>query len=263
MFLRTGEASDPPSSGFIDATFFLEYLKGRPGFEITGRELSKDELRVGIEFGGLRTAAEGKFYSVQFLRLEEDNDRKVGFLMRIKGVEGLNLPSEGLLRLGGEARASSYSEVSDTLSEAMKGLVEGIHLVRALTGQNRFKLYVASPGIFQQGWLPDILVKRDEDYILACGSLEFRMVSAAVGKPVSIGGWDLANNQPRTMKKAVPAGSVYFFEKSGDPLSGADVETLKERFHFKSILTNNGELTEEGKAGYGLVFLGAWPGTIS
>jgi CRISPR-associated protein Cmr3 len=261
LLRSTEEAGVPPEGKFLSAGALRQYLEGTRGLEIKGNDLAMRELRVGIEFSGARTAAEGKFYSIEFLRLHEDASRKVGFLMKLDGIDSVNKTKEGILKIGGEGRASAYCDVTGKLPNGMVELIEGDFLVSKLAGKTRFKLYLASPAIFEDGWLPGGLTKNGDSFTLKIGSLDCKVVTAAVGKPVLIGGWDLAKKKPRPNRKAVPAGSVYYFEKIGGPLTAQDVKTLRERFHFKSILrespSGEAELSEEGKAGLGLALLGA------
>jgi CRISPR-associated protein Cmr3 len=40
------------------------------------------------------------------------------------------------------------------------------------------------------------------------------LVSAVIGKPLAISGWDVANKRPKPLRHYVPAGSVYYFENA-------------------------------------------------
>jgi len=138
---------------------------------------------------------------------------------------------------------------------------------KALEGKQGFKLYLATPALFRNGWVPDFLSEAGGEYRGRVGSLELRLVAAAVGKAVPIGGWDLVRKRPRSMRKAVPAGSVYFFEKMDGQLTESDIEILLQAFHFKSLLRRDWgkgggaeepQYSEDGKAGFGLAFVGVW-----
>jgi CRISPR-associated protein Cmr3 len=87
--------------------------------------------------------------------------------------------------------------------------------------------YLATPGLFG-GWkLPD-----------TAGTI----VSAAVGNPLAISGWDNARNGPRPTRFAAPAGSVYYIDS---PVT----ESSPRAF---------GNFTEEG---FGLALPGIWKET--
>lgn len=101
---------------------------------------------------------------------------------------------------------------------------------------NRFKLYLSTPAIFEGGWQPD----------LSKHNVQANLVAAAVGKPVHIGGFDMEKNKPKTMYKAVPAGSVFFYE------TDEDIETVKEKLFGKTI---SDKMREQG---FGTAYLGNW-----
>lgn len=65
-----------------------------------------------------------------------------------------------------------------------------------------FKLYLSTPAIFNNGWKPDL-----NQY-----GIQANLFAAVTGKPLHIGGFDMVNNKPKPMYKAVPAGSVYYYK---------------------------------------------------
>lgn len=266
--LWTRKGGEAPKGHLLDARDLKAYLRGSPAMATDQGELWEAEPRVGIELGGSRTAAEGKLYTVEFVRPTGTARTPVGFLLEVTGLERTGFPERGLLTLGGESRGASYETLEDAvLSPEFTALVRGNDLKEALKGKPGFKLYLATPALFRNGWVPDFLNEISGGYQGRVGSVELRLVAAAVGKAVPIGGWDLVHNRPRPMRKAVPPGSVYFFEKVNGPLSEKDVDLLFQAFHFKSLFRQDWEgggvepaLSEDGKAGFGLVFVGTWPG---
>ncbi len=112
----------------------------------------------------------------------------------------------------------------------------GIDPAEITLNGGRFKLYLATPAIFDGGWKPD----------LSRHGIQAELVAAAVGKPLSIGGFDMEKGAPKTMYKAVPAGSVYFYETS------ESLETVKERLFGKPI---SDKMPEQG---FGITYLGNW-----
>lgn len=249
--LWTTEAGDEAKGKMMDARNLKTYLEGGPGMPTDSRELWEGEIRVGIELSGRRTAEEGKLYTLEFIRLNSRPTAPLGFLLKVTGLEGLNLPERGLLALGGESRGAGYEVVpEEALAEDFRDLIRGEALKKRLKGQRRFKLYLATPGLFRKGWLPDCLQEQNGQYVGQIDSLRIRLVAAAVSKAVAVGGWDLVHNRPRLLRRAVPAGSVYFLEVDG-PLDAADVQRLLDAFHFQSLSS-----AEDGQAGFGLALLG-------
>jgi CRISPR type III-B/RAMP module-associated protein Cmr3 len=266
--LWTNEEGEVAKDRLLNATNLKAYLGDSPAVSTPQHALWDSETRVGIELSGRRTAEEGKLYTVEFTRLKGTPQAPVGFLMQVTGLEGTGFPASGLLTLGGENHGAKYEKLEDNdLARHFKEMVIGDKLKEKLQGKPGFKLYLATPALFQNGWVPDFLAEDGGAYHGRVGRVELKLVAAAVGKAVSIGGWDLVRKKPRSMRKAVPAGSVYFFEKADGPLEDQDIETLFHAFHFKSLLckdwsqwTGEGEppLAEDGKAGFGLALLSVW-----
>jgi CRISPR-associated protein Cmr3 len=76
-------------------------------------------------------------------------------------------------------------------------------------------------------------------------ALPGRVVSACVGKPMPVGGWDSEARAPLPLRPLAPAGSVWFLE-AGD----GDVAAIHDR-HAKGI----GRATAWG---FGLAAIGRW-----
>jgi len=266
--LWTIERGEAPKDQLLDAGNLKVYLCGSPAMATDRCALWETETRVGIELSGSRTAAEGKLYTVEFTRTTGTPRIPIAFLLEITGLEGTGFPERGLLTLGGASRGASYEPLQDAaLSSEFTALVHGDDVKKALEGKQGFKLYLATPALFRNGWVPDFLSEAGGEYRGRVGSLELRLVAAAVGKAVPIGGWDLVRKRPRSMRKAVPAGSVYFFEKMDGQLTESDIEILLQAFHFKSLLRRDWgkgggaeepQYSEDGKAGFGLAFVGVW-----
>jgi CRISPR-associated protein Cmr3 len=214
------------------------------------RDLFLVERRAGIEIaGGTRTAAPGKLYSVDFVRMLPN----VGFLLVVdlEGDEGRELtdllPQEGFLPLGGERRVVHFHSVEDrAIASHMKLLAPPKY------EDSQLVLLLVTPAVFgsskgsSAGWLPRWI---------DAGSLEtvgdhlpaLRVVSAALGKPIPVGGWDLARRQPKPLQWAVPAGSIYYcrMKRHG--------EECVEALHGQTISEFLPEI------GMGQVLVGRWP----
>jgi CRISPR/Cas system CMR-associated protein Cmr3 (group 5 of RAMP superfamily) len=95
-------------------------------------------------------------------------------------------------------------------------------------------LYFLTPAYFQDGWLSANLSAFVGD--------RARLVSAAVERYQSIGGWELepgtARGRAKTTRRCIPAGSIYYFDRS---------------------VSVNCPVTEYGwQIGYGITYTGAW-----
>ena len=271
-------APEPTMLSFDSANL---YLCGQTAFSVGEVTLWDAELQVGIELSGKRAAVEGMLYSAELTRLRniifDANGTSAqytpsGFLLEVKSEgadeaagQGLDaLLTKGLIALGGRSRAANYEKVGEAeLPEDFKELLGGEELKAQLKGQDRFKLCLLTPAIFTNGWLPDFIDAGS--YEGQIDDLEFKLVAAAVGKAMPIGGWDLARNKPRKMWQAAPVGSVYFFKLKSGQLDEQSAATLLQRFHLKSLqgVSVKGKavdphLSEFGKAGLGLAVVGLW-----
>ncbi|MGQ0794196.1 MAG: type III-B CRISPR module-associated protein Cmr3 [Deltaproteobacteria bacterium] len=217
--------------GFIRESDLKRYLRGEvDNWKILkSEEVFQREERVGIgKSGTTKTTEEGLFYIAEFVRLNAG----FGFTLDVEG--DATLPDKGFLRLGGESRAASYKKIGDRKWDD-KGIKDAIRKAR------KFKLYLLTPAIFNKGWAADWMQTGEKD------GLKFKLISACVGKPAPVGGFDIVENRPKPMKKAVPAGSVYFFE-----LVEGEIDDLFEAFQFKSISD------EKQKEGFGITLVGGW-----
>ncbi len=197
------------------------YLDGDVAHATPEMELLLRESRFGIgRDDRVRAATEGLLYEVVYVRPREG----VGLEVEIIGLR--DWPDRGILRMGGEARAGLYCPsdcadwpaIPDPLPE-------------------RFRLYLATPACFQDGWRPRDLGAFFE------GKVE--LAAAAVGRFDAVGGYDMARGQQKPSRRYVPAGSVYYFR------CGGPVRWRAERGSLA--------FTEDGaQVGYGQFLIGRW-----
>jgi CRISPR-associated protein Cmr3 len=221
--------------GWLCEDGLLAYLKGHAcGVHVhPTNAIFVHEPRFGVQVDSHpKRPMEGMLYQVEFVRLEKD----VGLLVEVGGV---NLESSGLLQLGGEARSGHYKTVTTGL--------DLLPAERLADGNKplRFKLYLATPAIFGQGWLPawidaqTLTGKRD--------GVEVKLVAAAVGKAQPIGGRSIAEgDKQRPIRRAVAAGSVYLFEteaSANDVLDAFDGQCVSDA---------------DAQIGFGLCYVGGW-----
>lgn len=175
------------------------------------------ENRVGIGRDQRTLAAEEhRLYRLSMSRLKN--------LSLAVEYEGLSLsPEEGLLRLGGEGRAAFYSHLKD---EKPCGQAPQFQ------NDKYFKLYLATPAFFAGGWLPEWINKENLSghYQKEGYDFSLQLLAAAIGKPQSIGGFDVKNREPKEMRQVVPAGSVYYFK-----LTAGKISEVVKCFHGSSI----------------------------
>lgn len=240
LFPDSVENAGTPENSYLDEISLADYLNLRKQkfYFLKEDRFIKTEPKVGIKLS--RTtgiAQEGHLYRVGTVRLKES----CTLLVDIKVPVGL--PDRGLMRIGGEGKAAAFEKVEKhflpCLDEQVKATIKN-------TG--RFKLYFATPAVFPNGWLPGDCSENEFQWVKGLlpeyGKCKIKLLAAAVGRPVYIGGWDLDTQKSKPMRLGIPAGSVYYFE-----LLEGEVEQLIATLHGKNI----SELAEQG---LGLVFMG-------
>ena len=249
----TSESIDSDADGLLRLGAIQRYLQGNDtSLRLTDRAtLIEPEPKIGIARSRVTLSSEDHMlYRIDMSRFKT-RDGNYGFVVDYECPE--NLPQKGLLKLGGEGKSFAYQNiVSD--GNPLSSHLETVTAVIQSTG--RFKLYFVTPAIFKQGWLPSWLDKNTFSGaypIEPAASIPLQLITAAVGKSVPVGGWDMAKGQAKPTWRAVPAGSVYYFEL----LDRDRIDDLIAAFHYQNI---SDERTEEG---FGLSLMGIVKGEVS
>lgn len=191
-------------AGMIASSGLERYLKGIEENTIysTLSTYIQSEPKVGIARDNFtHTSSEGKLYRVGMRRLAQKKEfNKVSNnLSIIVDYEGIELPEKGFIKFGAEGKIASYKVVNG------KKLNIDFDEVNS-TKENYFKLYLLTPALFKNGWEPDVM----SNPLLS--ELGLVLISGCIGKPQNFGGFDMQKKMPKPMRKAVPAGSVYYFK---------------------------------------------------
>lgn len=191
------EKVESVSGGIINITSLRKYLECTndsfsPILKITDKVLAEPKIGIGIS-NKTGTAEEGMLYRVGMNRLDG--------LSLLIDFEGLDLPGEGMMKLGGEGKAVCYKKTKEHTNPS---------IYDSKVDRGMFKLYLSTPAIFKKGWLPEWM--DENDLIGEYKGLKLKLLTASIGKTISIGGFDMKARKPKPMRKAVPAGSVYYFE---------------------------------------------------
>jgi CRISPR-associated protein Cmr3 len=248
--LRQGKQTKPENGWLLTDQGIHAYLQG----ESVGTQhllkadcLWRSETRVGIGMSSTsRSAEQGKLFSVEHTALMQAEHGKEmgGLIVGIAGCDDL-LPESGLLRLGGDGRVARFEAMHDVTWNPP---------LEQIGKQGRFKLILHTPGLFQSGWLPDGVNRRDGGYWLELGGLKARLACAAVSRYEVVSGWDLARWHPKDAQRAAPAGSVYWFDQvEGDP---GELRKLAESGLWSEPCNNQDKIRRA--EGYGRVLIGAW-----
>lgn len=194
--LPQGEPEKGEGGGWLDEDNLGRCLAGQSVETVAGRALYQRESRFGIGHdAGRRVTKDGALFEVEFIRPYEG----VGLWVEMQGYT--DWPQAGMLRIGGEARGASFSQVADLSWPAPPDPLPP-----------RFAVYFATPAYFADGWQP-----KDWSRFFTG---QVTLVAAALHRYESRGGFDWAAapedaNAHRPTRRYVPAGSVYYFQATG------------------------------------------------
>ena len=229
--------------GLLDDLSFKDYLSG-DFLELPYRKLSEFitfEPKIGIALNSATgTAKEQHLYRVEMIRPEAScltGELRSGKLNILVDYDKLSLPPQGLMKVGGENKAMAYEHCEDDE-------IPCIDMDWSQAKGKRFKVYLATPAKFAKGWLPKWI--DEESLVGTYKGVKLKLLTAAVGRYIPIGGFDIKKNQPKPMFRAVPAGSVYYFEVLDD----SDLTEVLNKFHYENISDF------DGQQGFGLAFAG-------
>ena len=192
------------------------------------------EPRMGIVINDeSHTVEEGKLFTTPFIRPRND----IGFLIDLN-IDSEHLPNNTKLRLGGDGKIAVLSQVENHQLHSNNDRTLRNKVIEAKT----LKLVLTTPAVFKRGWLPDGI---DPD----SGKGELNGVAvtlrgAVLGKYENLGGWNVAENQPKMTRRAVPAGSIYY-------VTTPNPQKAFERLHKQSICAE-----KDAKQGLGITYIG-------
>ena len=111
----------------------------------------------------------------------------------------------------------------------------------------KLRLVLATPALFAKGWMPGWIDERSLEGQVPGTELRVRLASAVTGRWQPVSGWSYEDDKPKALRRAVPAGSVYFFERvSGE----ADLDSI----WLRSVCDDE----QDRRDGFGLALWGGW-----
>jgi CRISPR-associated protein Cmr3 len=243
-------------NGFLDEKTFNNYyvLDEKNGYYPTLIDSIKTkDIKIGIgRDKELKSTKEGLLYRIELTRLDEkvnffaeENKTEISkFSILVKSNFKSICEYPDFIRLGGEGKIAKCNEIiastinCDYLSDIDK----------------YFKLYFLTPVVFTNGSIPDFDSFDSETLECEWKGIKLKLLSAFIGKYQTVGGFDIKKREPKAMQKAIPAGSVYYFEIIDTKKTSKDVI---EKFHNKSVYTetqtNENNLLQ--KQGYGITLV--------
>lgn len=240
---RTEKQAKPDSGLWLNKAGIQAWLNGQPVTQehlVESKDLWKIDSRLGIALDAAgRTTIEGQLYTVDAVALNEN----IGFLTGIDGADGLL--QNGLLRLGGDGRGAQHNKID------WKPLQPDWDIIAKT---QRFRLALATPGLFEQGWLLPGMSQQADGYRWQTPDFSAYLVSASVSRADTISGWDLAENRPKPALKAVSTGSVYWFDR----FTG-DINALKKLVELGLFRISDYPDKKRHVEGFNNIFIAAWP----
>jgi len=212
----------------------------------------KLDHRVGIARTKARTAEEGMLYSSCHIQIDNhprNIDQEGG--LAVKVLEGKDdLPQKSIIQLGGEKRFCGLEEIS--LDQPTKFQITKV--AKKISETQRFFLWLLSPAVFchrEFAYIPGFI--NPDTLIGEFDGHKVKLVGCHVGRAVSIGGWNIADNTPKPMRRAVPAGSIYFFG-----LNKQISENMAEFVGKWMLHTIPGQMPDYDKQGFGTILIGGY-----
>ncbi|ACF13411.1 CRISPR-associated protein, Cmr3 family [Chloroherpeton thalassium ATCC 35110] len=212
-------------NGFLEASELEAYLTGEIPTSYWKTVISS-EPKVGVGQNNQTHASDdGMLYRVGLSRLADYDNNRLEIIVEFSDLE---IPS-ALMRFGGEGKTVELSEheipfIKPDPQEIFQGY-----------NSKRFKLYLLTPSYFTEGWKPTL-------------PEGLKLVAAAIGKPLHIGGFDIQKDHPKPLRRFVPAGSIFIIEITNQK----NLLDFVPNFHGVSI----SETEETKRQGFGITFMG-------
>ncbi|GMU86208.1 MAG: hypothetical protein AMXMBFR48_14500 [Ignavibacteriales bacterium] len=213
--------------GYLTLPGLTKYLTGDvpADEELLGTgDVYVTENRVGIgRSNATRTVKPGALFTIEFARLQN----KISFYAELS-----HKPGTKSIKLGGEGRTCSVEPIESRME---------LHF-NEMRAPNGIKVIIVTPLCSEKGWYPDDLMQKKLEE--ATGTT-LQLKAAAIKRHRSIGGWDIVLNRPKTMRRYIPEGSVFYFSS-------------EKQLSIKPRLFNLSSSEDEKKQGFGLTLLGGF-----
>lgn len=224
LIAKNLEQVEAIDNGLIIISEFEKYLANDLDstyvYKLTDFILNESKIGIGRD-DSTKTSDEGSLFRTDMKR---GKDFEIAVNFELNNYSDI----ASLVRLGGEGKIATISTITRRPLKIANRIVD--------FKNNRFKIYFATPAILTNGE-PD-LSKLKLDF-------NATLVTACVGKPVSIGGFDMDKRQAKKMYKMIPAGSVFYYE------ADTDVSLLNEK-------QGNSLSDEMPEQGFGIAYFGNW-----
>ncbi|MBQ7545258.1 MAG: type III-B CRISPR module-associated protein Cmr3 [Synergistaceae bacterium] len=223
---KDGEFKPDKLKAFWSRKLITEWLNDRKDFTLDESETlsapARDErthASIIPETGAAgNDSADGRLFTTTGLDfLHNDGGLSLGQLSIDIGTDAL--PEKFTAPLGGERRLAGFTRCDE--DNALWSYPEGLPQTYAIN--ETFRLVLATPAIFAQGWLPGWLTLGDLSGEFPGTRAKVQLLSAVTDRWQAVSGWDYEKGEHKPMRRAVPAGSVYFFKVLEGEIRASDV----------------------------------------
>ncbi|MHA1734046.1 MAG: type III-B CRISPR module-associated protein Cmr3 [Promethearchaeota archaeon] len=156
--------------------------------------------------------------------------------------------------LGGERRLAKWVNMETNSTWNCPG-----EIVKALDGKSRIRMVLATPAIFNNGWLPGWLKNEGGELVgtppllenSSAGEYKLKLAGACTKRWMAISGWNYERGKvgPKPIRRLVPAGSVYFFE-----VIEGDSKNIANHTWLEPVSDSE----QDRKDGFGCAIWGKW-----
>lgn len=210
---------------FEDSYRNNKYKENLVSMEIS--DFLEAEAKIGVGLNKqTRSSSEGRLFRVGMNRLKQGFDEdelkfkdETSFVIEYQNLDFI----PKILKLGAESKTAQVIKSQLTSNEPIE---------EEFLTSKYFKLLLLSPTYFKSGWKPNL------ESILP--GIELQLLSAFIGKSLSIGGWDIEEGEPKIMLKAVPAGSVYYYEITNGKMLKDVLKIIEGKKFISDMNDDNG-----------------------
>ena len=246
--LRQGKPGKAMSGLYLNAEGWMRYVSGSNltlDCIVKTNDFAARRHCTGIGMdSSLRKVENGQLYTAERIEFIHTQDHRFGFAVRIYSTNNL-FKENTLLRLGGDGHGANLQPSQIQWPDTP---------VEIIAKHKRFALVLQSPALFSNGYAPTEL---SGDHWQGNG-VSATLRTSILGRSETISGWDLLNNHPKSARRFVPAGAVYWFDNlTGDPT--ALLEEFPQGHWPDPVAAAEHRVTE----GFNQVQLVAWHGDYS
>ena len=163
------------------------------------QEFAGEYQKTGIELEDNKKIA--KKEHLYFTTMRDYTYKNTCFLIEAEIHDEISKGFRANILLGGEARMARLELFLGPLDEYHKDVRE---YNKKKSSNENLKLIFTTP----------FIMKKEKSLESILNEKGISVLSKIIGKPETAGGWDMAKNKPKELKKVIPEGSLYLLKSS-------------------------------------------------